>query len=288
LLKAQSSKLKLIKLNKGTTNMYKHVVAVISGGASGLGAATASYLVKNGARVICADLPQAQEHYLKLEASFNENCRSLKFSQADVRSEDDILKALDMAEEEFGEQVNVAVNCAGIAPARKTLSQKVAEDGSVTTRLHSLEEFSKTIEVNTVGTFNLSRLAAYRMSQRTADENGLRGCIINTASVAAYDGQIGQVAYASSKGGVVSLTLPLARDLASIGVRVMTIAPGLFMTPLLSGLPEKVHKELVKNVPCPNRLGDPIYYAQLVGSIVTNPYLNGEVIRLDGALRMPP
>ncbi|KAL7498798.1 hypothetical protein ACHAWT_006694 [Skeletonema menzelii] len=270
--------------------MYRNVVAIISGGASGLGAATASYLSRNGARVMVADLPQAQEHFLKMEASVMscDDNGSLKFSQADVRSEDDISNALDMAEEEFGEQVNVAVNCAGIAPARKTLSQKIAEDGSLTTRLHSLEEFSKTIQVNTVGTFNLARMAADRMAQRAADDNGLRGCIINTASVAAYDGQIGQVAYASSKGGVVGMTLPMARDLAPVGIRVMTIAPGLFMTPLLAGLPEKVHKELVKNVPCPNRLGDPIYYAQLVGSIVTNPYLNGEVIRLDGALRMPP
>lgn len=272
--------------------MYRNVVAIISGGASGLGAATASFLARNGAKVMVADLPQAQEHFQKMEASVmtsKDNASgSLKFSQADVRSEDDISNALDMAEQAFGEPVNVAVNCAGIAPARKTLSQKIAEDGSLTTRLHSLEEFSKTIQVNTVGTFNLARMAADRMTQRAADDNGLRGCIINTASVAAYDGQIGQVAYASSKGGVVGMTLPMARDLAPVGIRVMTIAPGLFMTPLLAGLPEKVHKELVKNVPCPNRLGDPIYYAQLVGSIVTNPYLNGEVIRLDGALRMPP
>lgn len=271
---------------------YQHVVAIISGGASGLGAATASYLARNGARVVVADLPQAQVNFLKMEASVmggdDYGNGRLKFSNVDVRSEDDISNALDMAEEEFGEQVNVAVNCAGIAPARKTLSQKIAEDGSITTRLHSLEEFAKTIQVNTVGTFNLGRLAADRMAQRAADDNGLRGCIINTASVAAYDGQIGQVAYASSKGGVVGMTLPMARDLAPVGIRVMTIAPGLFMTPLLAGLPEKVHKELVRNVPCPNRLGDPLFYAQLVGSIITNPYLNGEVIRLDGALRMPP
>ena len=267
--------------------MYQNVVAIISGGASGLGAATASYLVKNGARVLVADLPQvAQEHFLKMKDGNKGD--NLKFCQVDVRSEGDISNALDMAEEEFGEQVNVAVNCAGIAPARKTLSQKKSEGGLVTTRLHSIEEFSKTIEVNTVGSFNLARLAADRMAQRTVDENGLSGIIINTASVAAFDGQIGQVAYASSKGGVVGMTLPMARDLAPLGIRVMTIAPGLFMTPLLAGLPEKVHKELVKNVPCPKRLGDPIYFAKLVGSIVTNPYLNGEVIRLDGALRMPP
>ena len=159
--------------------------------------------------------------------------------------------------------VNVAVNCAGIAPARKTLSQKVGEDGTVTSRLHSLEEFSKTINVNTVGSFNLARLASARMALRSADDDGLRGCIVNTASVAAYDGQIGQVAYASSKGGVVGMTLPMARDLAPLGIRVMTVAPGLFMTPLLAGLPEKVHKQLVQNVPCPARLGNPVEYAKV-------------------------
>lgn len=180
------------------------------------------------------------------------------------------------------------MNCAGIAPARKTLSVKANEDGTATHRLHSLEEFSKTINVNSVGSFNLARLASDRMAKRSADGDGLRGCIVNTASVAAYDGQVGQVAYAASKGAVVGMTLPMARDLAPVGVRVMTIAPGLFMTPLLAGLPEKVHKQLVQNVPCPNRLGDPSEYAKLVGTIIQNPYLNGEVIRLDGALRMPP
>lgn len=184
--------------------------------------------------------------------------------------------------------MNVAVNCAGIVPARRTLSQKVETDGTMTHRLHSLEEFSATINVNTVGSFNLARLAADRMARRSTDSDGLRGCIINTASVAAYDGQIGQVAYASSKGGIVGMTLPMARDLAPLGIRVMTIAPGLFMTPLLQNLPQKVHKQLVQHVPCPSRFGNPAEYAKLVGSIIQNPYLNGEVIRLDGALRMPP
>ena len=159
--------------------------------------------------------------------------------------------------------VNVAVSCAGIAPVRKTLSQKVREDGTVSHRLHSLAEFKKAMEVNVEGTFNMARLAADRMARRSEDGDGLRGCIINTASVAAYDGQVGQVAYASSKGAVVAMTLPVARDLAPLGIRMMTVAPGLFMTPLLAGLPEKVHKELVKNVPCPNRLGDPIEYARV-------------------------
>lgn len=154
--------------------------------------------------------------------------------------------------------------------------------------MHSLEEYAKAMTVNAIGSFNLARLAADRMARRSADGDGLRGCIVNTASVAAYDGQIGQVAYASSKGAVVGMTLPMARDLAGLGIRVMTIAPGLFRTPLLAGLPGKVHEQLVQNVPCPSRLGDPLEYAKLVGSILQNPYLNGEVIRLDGALRMPP
>jgi 3-hydroxyacyl-CoA dehydrogenase/3-hydroxy-2-methylbutyryl-CoA dehydrogenase len=186
------------------------------------------------------------------------------------------------------EKVNVAINCAGIAPARRTLSRKVDESGSVTTKLHSLEEFERTMKVNVLGSFNLARLSADRMARRSMDTDGLRGCVIHTASVAAYDGQVGQVAYSSSKGGIVGMTLPMARDLAPLGIRVMTIAPGLFMTPLLAGLPEKVRRDLATNVPCPPRLGDPIEYAKLVGSIIQNPYLNGEVIRLDGALRMPP
>ncbi|KAL7546791.1 hypothetical protein ACHAWF_010128 [Thalassiosira exigua] len=270
--------------------MFQSVIAIVSGGASGLGAATASYLARHGARVVVADLPKAQDQFLQLEASATDDDGGgvLKFAAADVRSEDDVSFALDVAEEEFGEQVNVAVNCAGVAPARKTLSLKVGEDGSIAHRLHSLEEFSRTLDVNAVGSFNLARLASDRMARRPADGDGLRGCIVNTASVAAYDGQVGQVAYAASKGAVVGMTLPMARDLAPLGIRVMTVAPGLFMTPLLAGLPEKVRKQLVQNVPCPPRLGDPSEYAKLVGSIIQNPYLNGEVIRLDGALRMPP
>jgi len=153
---------------------------------------------------------------------------------------------------------------------------------------HSLGEFSKTLQINTVGTFNLSRLAAARMATRDPDENGVRGCIIHTASIAAYDGQIGQVAYSASKGAIVGMTLPMARDLAPSGIRVMTIAPGLFQTPLLDGLPDAVKMELGQMVPLPSRLGDPHEYGKLVESIVMNPMLNGEVIRLDGALRMPP
>ena len=184
--------------------------------------------------------------------------------------------------------VNVSVNCAGFAPARKTLSRKVDDDGIATHRPHPLEEFARAMTVNAVGSFNLGRLSAARMARRSPDIDGLRGTVIHTASIAAYDGRAGQVAYAASKGGVIGMTLPMARDLAPLGVRVMTIAPGLFDTPLLAGLPGKVRGELAGSVPCPARLGDPIEYAKLVGCIIMNPYLNGEVIRLDGALRMPP
>eukprot|EP00804_Cyclotella_cryptica_P004032 CCRYP_015456-RA/>CCRYP_015456-RA protein AED:0.08 eAED:0.08 QI:208/1/1/1/1/1/3/81/271 len=271
--------------------MFQHVVAIISGGASGLGAATASHLIRNGARVVVADCgPAAQEQFMKMEDALgNDGLEGrLKFAMTDVTREEDVSFALNVVEEEFGEQVNVAINCAGIAPAKKILSQKQNDDGSIKHRLHPLEDFTKTMNVNVSGTFNLSRLASDRMARRAVDSDGLRGCIINTASVAAYDGQVGQVAYAASKGAVVAMTLPMARDLAPLGIRVMTVAPGLFMTPLLAGLPEKVHKDLVKLVPCPPRLGDPAEFAKLVGCIVQNPYLNGEVIRLDGAIRMPP
>ncbi|KAL7503686.1 hypothetical protein ACHAXN_001436 [Cyclotella atomus] len=269
--------------------MFQNTVAIISGGASGLGAATASHLVKHGARVVVADLPSSIEQFERLRSSIGVGDeKALQFAETDVTSEEDVVGALNVAEREFGEQVNLAVNCAGIAPAKKTLSIKQNDDGSTTSRLHPLSDFTKTLEINVAGTFNICRLSAERMSRRCPDENGLRGLIVNTASVAAYDGQVGQVAYSASKGAVVGMTLPMARDLAGVGVRVMTIAPGLFMTPMLAGLPEKVHRDLVKLVPCPSRLGDPVEYATLVGSIVQNPYLNGEVIRLDGAIRMPP
>jgi len=190
-----------------------------------------------------------------------------------------------MAVTAYGEQVNAAVNCAGVAIARKTLS--MSKDTGAT-RLHSLDEFEKTMDINVVGTFNVARLAAERISSRELMENGTRGCIVSTASIAAYDGQVGQVAYSASKGAIVGMTLPLARDLAPYGIRVVTIAPGLFKTPLLAGLPEKVQEELGSSVPCPSRLGQPAEFGMLVGSILTNPMINGETIRLDGALRMPP
>jgi len=201
----------------------KQVTALISGGASGLGAATASYLVKNGARVVVADLNR--DAFLRVEgaSSSNNHDSPLKFAKVDVMKESEITAALDLAEYEFGEEVNVAINCAGIAPARKTLALKKSEDGEVTYRMHPLTEFINAINVNTIGSFNVARLAANRMARRSKDDDGLRGCIINTASVAAYDGQVGQVAYSASKGAIVGMTLPMARDLAPLGIRVMTV-----------------------------------------------------------------
>lgn len=287
--------------------MLRSVVAVVSGGASGLGAATASAIVRRGGKCIIADLPRAKDNFHRLAAAScaevhgvdvvadglscenNESKHDIKgplmgFAECDVRKEEDIKNALDLAEESFGEPVNLVVNCAGIAPTRRTISQ---EKAGPEVHVHSLADFSEAMEINTIGTFNLARLGAERMMKRNVDAEGLRGCIINTASIAAFEGQVGQVAYAASKGAVVGMTLPLARDLAPHGIRVMTIAPGLFRTPLLDDIPKKVQDSLSSIVPCPKRFGHPEEYGRLVVSIVTNPMLNGEVIRLDGALRMP-
>ena len=199
-------------------------------------------------------------------------------ANVDITDEKSVAEAMDQAVQRWG-KVNVAVNCAGIAIAQKTLSKKGP---------HDLGAFSKVIHVNTVGTFNVIRLAAARMALNEPDEDNIRGVIVNTASVAAFDGQIGQAAYAASKGAVVGMTLPIARDLSSVGIRVNTIAPGLFLTPMLEGLPEQVRNELGQTVPLPKRLGKPAEYAKLVQSIIENSMLNGETIRLDGALRMQP
>eukprot|EP00622_Pseudochattonella_farcimen_P002385 FR737302.1.p1 GENE.FR737302.1~~FR737302.1.p1 ORF type:complete len:225 (+),score=13.11 FR737302.1:28-675(+) len=201
-----------------------------------------------------------------------------KYAVMDVTQPTDVSAALDLAQESFG-AVNCVVSCAGIAVAQRTLSRKGP---------HSLEDFSRVLHVNTTGTFNVLRLSAERMSANDADAHGQRGVIINTASIAAYDGQIGQVAYAASKAAIVGMTLPIARDLASTGIRVMTVAPGLFRTQLLAGLPDKVQNELAATVPNPKRLGEPEEFGHLVQCIVENRMLNGEVIRLDGALRMSP
>ncbi|KAJ0411728.1 hypothetical protein ATCC90586_002112 [Pythium insidiosum] len=249
-------------------------VALVTGSASGLGRAAATRFVKQGARVILCDLPTSDG--LKVARELGPNCH---FHPTDVTSEEDVTAALDLAESSFGQPVNVAVNCAGIALAIKTVSKKGA---------HQLFQFQQTINVNTVGSFNVARLAAERMAKSKGLDCGERGVIINTASIAAYEGQIGQVAYAASKGAIVGMTLPMARDLASYGIRVNTIAPGLFKTPLLAGLPEAVQQELGATVPFPSRLGNPDEYAQLAQAIIENKMINGEVIRIDGALRMPP
>jgi 3-hydroxyacyl-CoA dehydrogenase/3-hydroxy-2-methylbutyryl-CoA dehydrogenase len=248
-------------------------VAIVTGAASGLGLATARRLIRGGARVVLADLPRSRG--AELAAELGERAR---FAPTDVTSESDVAAAVALAREAFG-TLTAAINCAGIAIAQKVLGK----DGP-----HPLEAFSKVLAVNTVGTFNVIRLAADAMQHNAPNEGGERGVLINTASVAAYDGQIGQAAYAASKGAVVGMTLPLARDLAKSGIRVCTIAPGLFLTPMLAGLPEQVQNELAKTVPFPNRLGDPDEYAQLAQHILENRMLNGEVIRLDGALRMAP
>lgn len=246
-------------------------VAVVTGGASGLGLATTKALLADGASVVIIDLPSSNG-----EAIAKELGDRVRLAAADVTDEAAVTAALDVAES-LG-PLRVAVNCAGIGNAVKTVSKKGA---------FPLDAFKKVIDVNLIGTFNVLRLAAERIS-KTEPIDGERGVIINTASVAAYDGQIGQAAYSASKGGVVGMTLPIARDLASLLIRVNTIAPGLFKTPLLAGLPEAAQASLGQQVPHPSRLGDPSEYGALAAHIVSNPMLNGETIRLDGAIRMAP
>jgi NAD(P)-dependent dehydrogenase (short-subunit alcohol dehydrogenase family) len=245
-------------------------VFIITGGASGLGAATARMIADAGGKVVLADVQVEAGTALAAELKG-------RFLKCDVTSEADGLAVLAAAQE-MG-TLRGLVNCAGVAPAVKT----VGKDGP-----HPLEVFQRTINVNLVGTFNMARLAADAMGKTEAGESGERGIIINTASVAAYDGQIGQAAYGSSKAAVVGLTLPMARDLARSGIRVMTIAPGIFETPMLMGMPEEVRDALGKMVPFPSRLGRPSEYAHLARTIIENTMLNGETIRLDGAIRMQP
>ncbi|MEO8600217.1 MAG: 3-hydroxyacyl-CoA dehydrogenase [bacterium] len=248
----------------------KDSVFIITGGASGLGAATARMIVEGGGKVVLADVQvEAGE---KLAAELDG-----KFVKCDVTSEADGL-AVVAAATAMG-TLRGLVNCAGVAPAVKT----VGKDGP-----HPLEVYQRVININLVGTFNMARLAADAIGKTDPTEQGERGIIINTASVAAYDGQIGQAAYASSKAGVVGLTLPMARDLSRSGIRVMTIAPGIFETPMLLGFPQEVQDALGAMVPFPPRLGKPAEYAHLAKAIIENVMLNGETIRLDGAIRMQP
>lgn len=247
-------------------------VALVTGGASGLGLATARTLHAAGAYVVILDLPQSAGAQAAEELG-----ERAAFAPGDVTDEAQVQAAIDQATA-LGD-LRVAVNCAGLAPAIKTIKR----DGTP----HPLPDFTRAITVNLIGTFNVLRLAAAAMAA-TEPVGEERGVIINTASVAAYDGQMGQVAYSASKGGIVGLTLPAARDLSSLLIRVMTIAPGIFKTPLLAGLPEPAQQSLGTQVPHPARLGEPSEYAALAAHIVANPMLNGEVIRLDGALRMGP
>jgi NAD(P)-dependent dehydrogenase (short-subunit alcohol dehydrogenase family) len=245
----------------------------ITGGGSGLGAATARLLVENGAHVALADVDEEAGEQMASQIG-----SGAEFVRTDVTDEESVQDSLDSAVEIFG-SLNGAVNCAGIGPAAKVVGKK---------GVHDLGLFTKTVEINLVGTFNVIRFAAVRLAENELGEDGERGVIINTASVAAYDGQIGQAAYAASKGGVVALTLPVARELASSGIRVVTIAPGIFETPMLAALPEDAKDSLGKQVPFPPRLGRPEEYAALAKHIVENQMLNGEVIRLDGGIRMAP
>lgn len=245
-------------------------VFIVTGAASGLGEGAARMLAREGARVVIADLQVERGTAVAAELGG-------AFVKCDVSSEDDgravVAQALSMG------KLAGLVNCAGIAPAART----VGKDGA-----HALGLFAKVIQVNLIGTFNMIRLAAEAMAKNEPEPTGERGVLINTASIAAFDGQIGQAAYSASKGGVVGMTLPIARDLSKNGIRVMTIAPGIFGTPMLFGMPQEVQDALAAGVPFPSRLGKPEDYAKLVHQIVTNDMLNGEVIRLDGAIRLAP
>ena len=243
--------------------------AVITGGASGLGEATARQFAAGGAKVALFDLNAEAGEKIAAELGGT-------FHKTDVTDEASVQASINAAREAMG-GINAMVNCAGIAPAATT----IGKNGP-----HPLHTFKQTININLVGSFNVSRLAAEVMAQNDPEDDGARGVIINTASVAAMDGQRGQAAYAASKGGIVGLSLPMARDLARSGIRVMAIAPGIFLTPMLMGLPQEVQDQLATDVTCPKRLGDPSEYARLAEFIVECGYLNGEVIRLDGALRM--
>lgn len=249
------------------------IVALVSGGASGLGEATVRALTAQGAKVVIADMNRE-----KGEALAQELGDAVRFVVTDVTSEADVAAAIDQAQG-LG-TLRAVVNCAGVGWATRTVNK----DGEP----HPLDLFRKVIQINLIGTFNVMRLAAAAMSKNPPLADDERGVVINTASVAAFDGQIGQVAYSASKAGIAGMTLPAARDLSKAGIRVLTIAPGTFNTPMLALLPEEHHKALAAGIPFPRRLGDPSDYAALALHMIENGYLNGETVRLDGALRMPP
>jgi NAD(P)-dependent dehydrogenase (short-subunit alcohol dehydrogenase family) len=251
--------------------LIKNSVFLITGGASGLGAATARMAAENGGKVVIADLQVEAGEKLAKELGG-------RFSKCDVTSEADGKAAVETAVKAFG-GIHVLVNCAGIGTAERTLGKEGP---------HNLAHFTRVVTINLIGSFNMIRLAADAMAKAGPNAAGERGVIINTASVAAYDGQIGQAAYSASKGGIVGMTLPIARDLSRNGIRVCTIAPGIFETPMLLGMPKDVQDALGKMVPFPPRLGRPVEYAQLARAIIENEMLNGETIRLDGAIRMAP
>jgi 3-hydroxyacyl-CoA dehydrogenase/3-hydroxy-2-methylbutyryl-CoA dehydrogenase len=247
--------------------------AIITGGASGLGEAVSRRLALLGAKVVLLDLNEVRGNALANELGDN-----VAFIKTDICSTEEIKQAIDFAKDKFG-QIDIVVNCAGISSGIKTASKKGP---------HDLDYFKKVININLVGVFDVIRQAAYQMLQNDPNDEGGRGVMINTASVAAFDGQIGQVAYSASKAALVGMTLPVARDLSGDGIRMCTIAPGLFNTPMMQALPEQVRIDLAKTVPFPQKLGDPDEFAMLAQQIIENPMLNGETIRLDGAIRMTP
>ena len=248
--------------------------AIITGGASGLGFACAEHVVNNGGQVTLLDVNEAAgaEAVSKLGAD------NAHFIQADVSNEAEVSKACDQARDFMG-HINVVINCAGVLAGGRVLGREEPM---------ALSHFNKAIQVNLVGSFNVAKAAANLMQHNEADEDGQRGVIINTASVAAFEGQIGQAAYSASKGGIVGMTLPMARELTRFGIRVMTIAPGVFLTPMVAGLPDDIKAALGASVPFPSRLGEPSEFARMAEHIIENTYLNGSTIRLDGAVRLEP